>query len=49
MTAYTVRVNAEYSTEVDAPNEDAAIAQAMAVDLKDWDQVAWSEPEAEES
>jgi hypothetical protein len=48
MTSYTVRLNAEYSTTVDAADEDSAIAEAMQTEVNDWDQVAWSEPEAEQ-
>lgn len=45
---FTVRLNAEYSTTVDAADGESAITEAMKYEVSDWDQVAWSEPEAEE-
>ena len=48
MKNYTVRLNAEYSHNVTAADEASAITEAMETDTSDWDQVAWSEPEAEE-
>lgn len=46
--SFLVRLNCEYSYEVEAADEDEAIKKAEAVDVKDWDQ-AWSPIEVEDA
>lgn len=46
MKTYLVRRNCEFSVEVEAEDEDAAIAAATALPDEDWQQ-AWSEAEVE--
>lgn len=47
MPLFLIRVNCEYSIEVEAPDADAALRSAELVDLEDWSQ-AWSEAEVEQ-
>lgn len=43
---WEVRTNCEYAIEVEAEGEEAALDQALAIDLEGWSQ-AWAPPEAE--
>ena len=44
---YLVRVNCEYSIEIEAESSDEAVDKAQNIDLVKWDQ-AWSGVEAED-
>lgn len=48
MPKYIVRVNCEYSIEVEAHDHEQAQAKASAIDVVDWDMKAWSDIEVEE-
>ena len=47
MPKFLVRQNCEYSTTIEAPNEDAALMKASDLPTDEWD-AAWSDQEAEE-
>jgi len=47
MPTWVVRLNCEYSLEVEADTADEAMAEAEKLDVAEWEQ-AWSPIEAEE-
>lgn len=48
MTKWLVRMNCEYSIEIEAETKEAAIKQAGATDLEEWPIQAWSTMEADD-